>query len=101
GATVVAKKNWMAISEADRTKMLEIAGRIEKQLQVDVPKQDAFAVALMSKQGLKVTKAAGPEWQKEGEALAQTMRGQMVPSDIFDLALMERNAYRQRKPAAK
>jgi TRAP-type C4-dicarboxylate transport system substrate-binding protein len=100
GATVVAKKTWAALSEADRAKMMEIAGRVEKQLQADVPKQDAFAVALMSQQGLKVTKATGAEWQQEAEVLARTMRGQMVPADIFDLALAERNAFRQRKPAA-
>jgi TRAP-type transport system periplasmic protein len=98
GATVVTKKTWTSISEADRAKLLEIARRIEKQLQTDVPKQDAFAVALMSQQGLKVTKATGAEWQQEAESLAKTMRGQMVPSDIFDLALKARDAFRQQKP---
>jgi ribosomal protein S6E (S10) len=53
----------------------------------------------MQQQGLTVTKAAGPEWRAEGERLAQTMRGEMVPRDIFDLALKERDAYRAQKPA--
>ena len=51
----------------------------------------------MSQQGLKVTKATGPEWQQEGEVLAKTMRGQMVPTDIFDLAVKARDAFRQSK----
>jgi len=102
GATVINKRTWNAISAADRAKMSEISAGVEKQLQADVPKQDALAVALMTQQGLKVTKATGPEWRQEAELLAKTMRGQMVPPDIFDLAVKERDAYRQRKsPAAK
>ena len=33
-----------------------------------------------------MTKATGPSGGSEGEALAKTMRGEMVPADIFDLA---------------
>jgi len=73
---------------------------VEKQLQVDVPKGDALAVMLMRNQGLKVTKASGPEWQQLADSLGKTMRGQMVPPDVFDLALKERDAFRQRKAAA-
>jgi hypothetical protein len=65
-----------------------------------VPKQDALAVMMMTGQGLKVTKATGPEWRQEAETLASTMRGQMVPPDVFDLAVAARNAFRQQKAAA-
>ncbi len=99
GATVIAKKAWTAISEADRVKMTESAAAVEKRLQSDVPKQDALAVLAMSQQGLKIVKATGPEWKQEGELLAKTMRGEMVPPDIFDLALKERTLYRQHKAA--
>ena len=44
---------------------------------------------------MTVTKASGPEWRKETESLAATMRGQMVPKDIFDLAVKARDAYRK------
>ncbi len=101
GATVISKKTWDSISAADRAKVLEISAGVEKQLQVDVPKQDALAVAMMSAQGLKVTKAAGDEWRAEAEVLSKTMRGQMVPPDIFDMAVKERDAFRQRKAAAR
>jgi TRAP-type C4-dicarboxylate transport system substrate-binding protein len=99
GATVVAKKNWDSIPEADRAKMLQSAAAVEKRLQDGVPKQDALAILAMSQQGLKISKATGPEWKQEGEVLAKTMRGEMVPPDIFDLALKERTAYRQQKAA--
>jgi TRAP-type C4-dicarboxylate transport system substrate-binding protein len=100
GATVLTKKAWMAISEADRAKLSEIAAGVEKQLLADVPKQEGLAIALMSQQGLKVTKASGPEWKQEADVLAKTMRGQMVPPDIFDMATKERDAFRQKKSAA-
>lgn len=99
GATVLSKKTWDAISAADRAKMSEISLKVEKQLQVDVPKQDGLATLVMQNQGLKITKGSGPEWQQLADNLAQTMRGKMVPHDVFDLALKERDAFRQRKAA--
>ncbi len=98
GATVINRKTWLRIPEADRTKLQAAADAVEKRLQGDVPKQDALAMAMMQQQGLTVTKAEGPEWRKEAETLAATMRGEMVPRDIFDLAVKERDAFRQRKP---
>lgn len=105
GATVLSKRTWDAVSPADRATITDISLKVEKQLQADVPKQDSLATLLMQNQGLKVTKASGPEWQQLGDSLAQTMRGRMVPPDVFDLAMKERDAFRQRaasqpKPAA-
>jgi len=99
GGTVIAKRTWNRIAEADRVRMSEIALAAERRLRAEVPNQDKFAVALMSKQGLTVTKAEGPEWKTEANTLAKAMRGDMVPADIFDLALKERDAFRQRKAA--
>jgi TRAP-type C4-dicarboxylate transport system substrate-binding protein len=99
GGTVIAKRTWIRIADADRARMSEIALDGEKRLRAEVPNQDRFAVALMSKQGLTVTKAEGAEWKTEANALAKAMRGDMVPADIFDLALKERDAFRQRKAA--
>jgi TRAP-type C4-dicarboxylate transport system substrate-binding protein len=100
GATVITRKTWTRIPEADRAKLLASAEGVEKRLQVDVPKQDALAVLLMQQQGLTVTKASGPEWRAEADKLGTTMRGEMVPKDIFDLATKERDAFRQRAPSA-
>jgi len=99
GATVLNKKTWDAIPASDRAKMTEISLKVEKQLQVDVPKQDGLATLLMQNQGLKVTKGTGPEWQQLADNLGQTMRGKMVPPDVYDMALKERDAFRQRKAA--
>jgi TRAP-type C4-dicarboxylate transport system substrate-binding protein len=95
GANVITKKAWSAIPDADKPKLVAAAVAVEKQLQTDVPKQDADAVAAMTKQGLTVTKATGPEWRTQLDELAKTMRGEMVPSDIFDLALKARDEFRK------
>ncbi|MFN7981423.1 MAG: TRAP transporter substrate-binding protein DctP [Vicinamibacterales bacterium] len=100
GATVVNKRTWDAISPADRAKLSEISLKVEKQLQADVPKGDGLATLVMQNQGLKVTKGTGPEWQQLADNLGQTMRGKMVPPDVYDMALKERDAFRARKAAA-
>lgn len=100
GATVMSRRAWNKISAADRPKLLQVAGAVDQRLRATVPAQDAFAVLLMRQQGLTVTKANPAEWRKEAESLFATMRGQIVPADIFDLATRERNRFRQRpRPA--
>ena len=99
GATVVSKKTWNAIPAADRPKLIAAAVAVQKRLQDDVPKQETAAIAEMTRRGLVITKASGPEWRKEMDALVTTMRGEMVPKDIFDLALKARDAYRKQHPA--
>jgi TRAP-type C4-dicarboxylate transport system substrate-binding protein len=101
GATVVTKKSWNAISPADRTKIVALAAGVQMRLEADVPKTEAAAIAEMQRRGLTVTKASGPEWRKEVDGLAATMRGEMVPKDMFDLALKARDAYRKQHPAAQ
>jgi len=97
GASIITKKAWNAIPAADRPKLLESAAGVEKRLQADVPKQDQAAVAELMKRGVTVTKANGAEWRTEADALAKTMRGEMVPPDIFDLATKARDEYRKKQ----
>ena len=95
GATVITKKTWDRIPAADRPKLLTAAAGVEQRLRVEVPKQDDGAVAQMVARGLTVTKASGPEWRAEADALARTMRGEMVPPDIFDEATKARDEFRK------
>ncbi len=97
GASIVTKKAWAAIPAADRPRLLEAASGVEKRLQADVPKQDQAAVADLMKRGVTVTKADGAEWRAQADALAKTMRGEMVPPDIFDLATRARDEFRQKR----
>ena len=101
GANVITTKTWNAIPAADRPKLLAAADGVEKRLNAEVPKLDANSVAMMQKNGLTVTKASGPEWKTQLENLAKTMRGEMVPPDIFDAAMKARTDYRKAHPPAK
>jgi hypothetical protein len=53
----------------------------------------------MTKRGLTITKAPGPEWRTQLDGLAKTMRGESVPPDIFDLASKARDEFRKQKSA--
>jgi hypothetical protein len=69
-------------------------------VRTDVPKNDADAVKLMSTRGLQVitpdAKAAA-EFRAAGSQLASTMRGSMVPADVYDAAVQARDAFRASK----
>jgi TRAP-type C4-dicarboxylate transport system substrate-binding protein len=103
GAGVITMKAWKAIPDGDKAKLLAAADGVEKRLRVEVPKLDANAVVEMTKRGLTVTKATGPEWRTQLDSLAKTMRGESVPPDIFDLAIKARDEFRKQKnvPAKK
>lgn len=97
GATVITKRAWDEIDEADRARVLEAAAKAETRLQADVPKQDKAAIAEMEKRGLEIIPAGDRQaWAAAARTFAETMRGSMVPADIFDQALRERDAYRSR-----
>jgi hypothetical protein len=52
----------------------------------------------MTAKGLQVIKLdpkASAEFRAAATDLIRTMRGTMVPADVFDLALAERDAYRK------
>jgi TRAP-type C4-dicarboxylate transport system substrate-binding protein len=100
GAGVITMKAWKTIPDADKPKLLAAADGVEKRLRVEVPKLDANAVVEMTKRGLTVTKATGPEWRTQLDSLAKTMRGESVPPDIFDLAVKARDEFRKQKNAA-
>jgi TRAP-type transport system periplasmic protein len=99
GAIVITKKAWAAIPAADHAKLQAAADGVEQRLRADVPKQDEASVAEMTKRGLTVTRPTGTEWRTQLDNLAKTMRGEMVPTDIFDLALKARTEYRKNHPA--
>jgi TRAP-type transport system periplasmic protein len=101
GASVITQKAWKAVPDADKPQLLEAAAGVEKRLRDAVPKLDENSVAIMSKNGLTVTKAAGPEWKTQLDNLAKTMRGQMVPPEIFDLAVKARDEFRKQKTQQK
>lgn len=100
GATIVADRIWNQISADDRTKVLAAGQAMEQRLETDVPAQDTKAVDNMKLRNPKFTvvkldAAAMAPFRTEAERLGATMRGSMVPADIYDLAVRERDAFRK------
>src|SRR5690606_40865561 len=76
GATVVTKKAWDRLSEADREAMRAAARAMEQRLRAEVPQQDRDAVAQMQRRRLTVaTPSDAPAWREAGNAFAAQMRG--------------------------
>lgn len=102
GATVMTDTAWNKISPDDRTKVLAAASAMERQINTQAPALDAKSVAAMTAAGLQVVKldaAAASEFRAAAERLGATQRGGMIPADVYDLAVRERDAFRKAKPA--
>ncbi len=100
GATVLTNDAWGRIDAADQPKVLAAAQALETRFLSEAPKLDADAVRTMSVRGLKVTRLtpdASAEFRKTAEALVASMRGTVVPPDVYDAALKARDAFRNSK----
>ena len=100
GATVMTDSAWNRISAEDRPKILEAAAAMEQQVNAQAPGLDAKAIDEMTKAGLTVVTldaAAAAQFRATAEKLTNTQRGNMVPADVFDLAVKERDAFRKAK----
>lgn len=99
--TVITAAAWQKISPMDRERMLEAARTMEARVMRRAPELDAESIAAMEKRGLKVVKvapAAATDFRATAGKLTATMRGRMVPEEVFDLALEARNAFRAKGP---
>ncbi len=100
GALVISTDTWNKISPEDRAKMTEAATAMEARIRTDAPKQDADSITAMSARGLETIKLdakASGEFRAAATQLTSTMRGSMVPADIYDMAVKERDAFRKSK----
>ena len=100
GALIISNDTWNKISAEDRAKMTEAAEAMEARIRTDAPKQDADSITAMTGRGLEVIKLdpkAAAEFRTAANQLASTMRGGMVPADIYDLAVQTRDAFRKSK----
>ena len=102
GATVMTDSAFNKISSDDRTKILAAAVTMEQQINAQAPALDSKSIAAMTAAGLTVVKLdpkATAEFRGAAEKLAGTLRGGMIPADVYDLAVRERDAFRKAKPA--
>ena len=103
GGLVVTKAAWNKISAADRAVLMKACDKAELRLEREVPAQDSASVREMRARGLKVVPVKPAElaaWRNLAIEFAGKMRGVIVPPDIADLALRERDAYRKRVAGA-
>ncbi len=98
GATVVDAKIWSSISEPDRQQVVAVAKKIQDGLERDVPQQDDQARAEMVKRGLKVSTpdaAAAKGFRDMADKFAASMKGLIVPAEVYDQGLRERETFRK------
>jgi TRAP-type C4-dicarboxylate transport system substrate-binding protein len=102
GATVVSKRAWDQMGEADREAVRTAAREMEKRLVTEVPQKDRDAVAQMQKRGLQVSQPSdAAAWRAVGDAFAARMRGPYVPADLYDRARALRDEFRAGSGAAR
>jgi TRAP-type C4-dicarboxylate transport system substrate-binding protein len=100
GATIITKKAWARIPPESREALAASARDLEQLLKTQIPAKDDEAIVAMAKRGLTVIppEEAGEQvdsWRKLAEELATHMRGTMVPSDVYDLAVQAQTEYRK------
>ena len=98
-ATVITERAWRRIDAADQTVLRESAKAIEDRMWTEIPPQDRQAVEEMAKLGLTVNvvdAATLVGFRIAADELTASWRGRLVPADVYDLALRERNAFRAR-----
>jgi TRAP-type C4-dicarboxylate transport system substrate-binding protein len=100
GASVITNDAWGRIDAADQPKVMAAAAALEARFLTEAAKLDAEAIGTMTIRGLKVTKlspAAQAEFRKAAEGMISSMRGRLVPPDVYDAALKAREAFRKSK----
>lgn len=100
GAMIISNAAWNRISAEDRPKVTAAAQALEARVRAEAPAQDAESVKQMAARGLQVITLdpkAAAEFRTAANQLVSTMRGSMVPADVFDMAVQERDALRKSK----
>jgi TRAP-type C4-dicarboxylate transport system substrate-binding protein len=100
GALVVTNTAWKKISAADQAVMMASAKAVEKRLLSEAVKLDESSIAAMKTRGLTVITPdpkALAGFRAEADRLVATIKGTLVPADVYDLAQRERDAYRKTK----
>ena len=96
-ALVVTERAWERLSSDDQEAFLSIGQEFEDNQWDEVPRQDREAIDQMRGRRLTVSMpddAAIVAFRQTADELTSSMRGTMVPQDIYDLALRERNSFR-------
>jgi TRAP-type C4-dicarboxylate transport system substrate-binding protein len=100
GALLMTSEAWNKLSPADKGVVAAAAKTAETRFLGEAPKLDADSIATMKSRGLTVNTPdakALASFRAEADRLVGTMRGTLVPADVYDAALRERDAFRKTK----
>jgi len=100
GALIMSDTAWNKISPEDRVKVTAAAQALEERVHAEIPKQDTDSIKSMQQRGLQVITAdpkAAADFRAAANQLVSTIRGEMVPADVFDMAVQARDAVRKAK----
>jgi len=87
GAAVIKKDTWEEIPEDARTLFMETAAKTGQALQANSRNENEEAIAAMKNRGLTVhpmSEEMDTAWRKAAESFYPSIRGTLVPADIFD-----------------
>ena len=94
GAMVVTTTAWNALSPEDQKKMTAAALAMEAKIRSESPNEDRQSIEAMKGRGLQVITpdaAAAADIRAKATELGATMRGNMVPADVYDMAAAARH----------
>ncbi len=97
GITVVAERTWDRIDPDDRQVMRASAKRLEQELLRDVAAQERDSIEQMKRRGLTVVEidaAAKASFRAVADELTASWRGDMIPADVYDMAVRARDSFR-------
>src|SRR5215210_7122741 len=97
---IISNTAWNRISPEDRVKVTAAAEALEKRVRAEAPVQDAESVKQMTARGLQVITLdpkAAAEFRTAANQFLATMRGGIVPPDVYDQAVQARDALRKSK----
>lgn len=101
GALVMTKKAWDEFNPDEQKAMRASAEDAGKQMRAQARKENVEAVDAMKKRGLTVHTPSPADlaaWEKLAESAYPTIRGKMVPQDLFDEVRKLVAEYRAKNP---
>jgi len=102
GATVIRLDAWERLAPEWREPMLEASRRAGLDLRGRIRQLGEDAVPEMQKRGLEVIEPNPAElalWRREADSAYASLRGTLVPADLFDQVKRLRDQYRDANPA--
>jgi TRAP-type transport system periplasmic protein len=97
GATVMTKRAWNALPANARDGLIRSGRAAETRFRREIPVHEERAIAAMVERGLQRTsieERSRREWDALVEGIAAGTRGELVPADVYDLAVRSRARYR-------